>query len=309
MDRTKSPVLVTGAAGFLAAWVIPKLAAQGRPVVAFDLNRDERRLQLVTKGEGCPGLTWQTGDIADTQLVTGLMDELRPESIIHLAALQIPACRADPIAGVRVNVLGHTNILEAARRSGAKRVIYTSSAAAKPRGPANAPANLYGVFKKTDEEIARLYAEDHGLASLGVRPHVVYGIGRDQGETSVMTTAMRAAALGEAYEIPWSGRTCFQLASDIAEMLVRVCDQTWSGARVTDMSSEVESTDELLAAIKQVVPDARVTLARNERTSPTTGFETAPIEELIGGRPRTPLVEGVRQTVDHFRVLRQRGLH
>ena len=94
-------------------------------------------------------------------------------------------------------VLVFVNIFEAARDVGVKRIIYTSSAAAKPRGSANAPGNLYGVFKKTGEEVARIFNEENGLPSLGLRPSIVYGVGRDDGETSAITKAMRAAALDE----------------------------------------------------------------------------------------------------------------
>ncbi len=305
-SRNKS-IVVTGASGFLAAWILPKLAARGFRVSAMDLRRDETRLRHVAQGETLDGLSWHEADLTADDAVFRVAENTGAGTILHLAALQIPACRANPIAGARVNVVGHVNVLEAARRVGA-RVIYTSSVAAKPRGAANAPANLYGVFKRADEEISRLYAEDFSVASFGLRPHVVYGIGRDQGETSAATSAMRAAALGESYVIPWTTSTCFQLADDIAEMFVRVIDAQWSGAHLADMTDDVVRTDDIIAAIRAAVPDADVDAKGPERPSPTIGFDVAALETIIGPRPLTPLNEGVRSTIDHFRKLRSMGL-
>ncbi len=307
MTSSNSTVVVTGASGFLAAWILPKLIARGHKVVAIDIARDETRLRQVMKGPAPQGIVWERADLTSDGLMSRIAEQYAASTILHLAALQIPACKANPIAGAKVNVVGHVGVLEAARSVGA-RVVYTSSVAAKPRGAANAPANLYGVFKRADEEISRLYAEDFGVASFGLRPHVVYGIGRDQGETSAVTSAMRAAALGESYTVPWTTSTCFQFADDIAEMFVRVIASEWSGAHLTDMTDLIESTADIVAAIRANAPQSDVQADGPERISPTSGFDVAALEKVIGPRPRTPLGEGVRRTIEHFRELRAKGL-
>ena len=302
MTSNNRAVVVTGASGFLSAWILPKLIARGRKVVAIDIARDETRLRQATQGQPPPGIAWETADLTADGIMSRIAEQYAADTILHLAALQIPACKANPIAGAKVNVVGHVGVLEAARHVGA-RVVYTSSVAAKPRGAANAPANLYGVFKRADEEIARLYAEDFGVASFGLRPHVVYGVGRDQGETSAVTSAMRAAAIGESYVVPWTTATCFQFADDIAEMFVRVVEAEWNGAHLADMTDNVESTADIIDAIRAIVPTADVRAEGPERISPTSGFDVAPLERVIGPRPLTPLSEGVRRTIDHFREL------
>ena len=307
MTSSNSTVVLTGASGFLAAWILPKLIARGHRVIAVDLARDETRLCQVMQGPAPQGIAWELADLTDDRTLFRIVERYAASTILHLAALQIPACRANPIAGAKVNVVGHVGALEAARNVGA-RIVYTSSIAAKPRGLANAPANLYGVFKRADEEIARLYAEDFGVASFGLRPHVVYGIGRDQGETSAVTSAMRAAAFGANYTVPWTTATCFQLADDIAEMFVRVIESEWSGAHLADMTDAIESTADIIAAIRECAPGANVSAEGPERLSPTSGFDVAALERIIGPRPLTPLGEGVRQTIEHFRGLRAKGL-
>ena len=79
--------------------------------------------------------------------------------MIHLAALQVPFCKAYPVAGAKANVVGTVNVLEAARHQGLKRVAYASSIAAHSFLPGRAwLATLYGAYKLCDEMIAHTYA-------------------------------------------------------------------------------------------------------------------------------------------------------
>lgn len=302
-SRTPERVLITGATGFLGSWIVSALIGRGIPVIATDINDDHSRLNAL-----CPDLPEgmverRICDITDAKALDALITETRPTGIIHLAALQIPVCREKPAAGAAVNVGGHINIFEAARKHAIRRIIYTSSIAAKPRGEANAPSNLYGVFKKADEEIARIYWQDHQMPSLGLRPYIVYGVGRDDGETSAITRAIEAAALGRRYEIPFATRSCFQYVGDIAEVFVRAVRSDWQGALISDVSDRVNSIDEVLEAIRSVVTDAEITSAAQERISPDTGFDTAPLRQVIGDWQETPLVEGVRKTVELYRAI------
>lgn len=299
-------VLVTGASGFLGAWLTAGLIGDGRRVIACDLKPDSRLLDLIAPGIA-DGVDWRVCDVTNAEAVRVVLADARPSRIVHLAGALIPICRADPALGAMVNILGHINVVEAARAAGINHVIYTSSMAAKPRGPANAPANLYGVFKKTGEEVSRIQFADHGHASFGLRPHIVYGVGRDVGETAAVTLAMRAAALGEAYEIPYRSATCYQFAGDVVGIIRRLLETTWDGAFVSDLSSTVETMEDVVAAIQESVPEARITIGATERLSPVSGFETEPLERLIGPLPRTTLAEGARETIAQFRDLNARG--
>jgi nucleoside-diphosphate-sugar epimerase len=66
-------------------------------------------------------------------------------------------------------------------------LVYASSIAAL--GDADHPSTLYGIFKWANEGTAERYFEDYGVSSIGLRPHTVYGPGRDQGLTSAPTVA------------------------------------------------------------------------------------------------------------------------
>lgn len=302
----REKIFITGATGFLGSWIISRLVDRGVQVVATDVSADHRRLALLKPDLPAEQVSFHRCDVTDAAALEALIDETRPTGIIHLAALQIPQCRDRPALGAAINIGGHINIFEAARKAGIDRIIYTSSIAAKPRGPANAPSNLYGVFKKTDEEIARIYWQDHGLPSLGLRPYVVYGVGRDDGETSAITRAIEAAALGRTYEIPFTTRSCFQYAGDVADIFARAALAAWDGALLSDVTDTVHSTGDVVAAIRAVVPGARVGCAETVRVSPSDGFETAPLERVIGPIDERPLVEGIRETVALYREIAAR---
>jgi len=296
-------ILITGASGFLGSWIIARLAAKGKEIIASDQHIDTRRLNDILGTHAGNLITWKSCDISDEIAMDDLVAETKPASIIHLAALQIPGCRANPVLCTKVNIAGYINVFEAAKKHGVNNIIYTSSIAAKPRGKAHAPANLYGVFKKTNEEIARLYWEDDGVSSLGLRPYVVYGVGRDDGETSAITKAIHAASLGKPYIMPFTTSSCLQYAGEVAEIFIRCTEVSWQGAILSDLTTETNSTDDLIDAIRAEVPDAQITPSDKIRISPGVGFDNKPLKHIIGDWPHTSLAEGVRDTVARYRAL------
>ena len=195
IDRSKlvEPVLVTGAGGCIGAWVLGILEASGARCVAFDLRDDRRRPALVMGEKAASGLVWETGDIADAARLNQVVSEHEIGSIIHLAGLQIPFCKASrrtrvesprtlnrsnssSAAGARVNVLGTINVLEAARAAGIGRTAYASSTAAHGMPPGGKwIATLYGAYKLANEQTAGVYWLDWQVPSVGLRPNVVYG--------------------------------------------------------------------------------------------------------------------------------------
>src|SRR4029078_2677045 len=130
------------------------------------------------------GLTRVQGDVTDLEQLTAVIEGHDIAGVVHLAALQVPFVREDPIAGANVNVTGTVNVLEAVRRrgDGMAPVVYASSIAAIAE-PGRHPSTLYGIFKLANEGTAERYYADYGVSSVGLRPHTVYGPGRDHGVT------------------------------------------------------------------------------------------------------------------------------
>ncbi|MCC6001295.1 MAG: NAD(P)-dependent oxidoreductase [Pararhodobacter sp.] len=290
-------VFVTGGSGFLGQALITALTARGRQVVSFDLAPPRG-----TAAPKAPGVITVQGDIRDPDSVMRAVLDHGASDIVHLAAMVIPACREKPVLGAEVNMIGHINVLEAARAAGIGPVVYTSSIAARPRPPLDSPANLYGVYKRCCEEISKVYFMDHGVASIGLRPNVVYGPGREIGETAFVTHAMRAAAERKRYAFPFSGAMCFQHVDEVTDIFLRCLDAKPEKPVVSDLTTETNTTDEVIAAIRRVVPDADLIASDTPRMAPS-GLDNTPLRTLLGSWARVDLDEGTRRTIAHFRQL------
>jgi nucleoside-diphosphate-sugar epimerase len=308
--------LVTGALGCIGAWTVRSLVREGTPVVAFDRASDPRRLRLIMEPAELARVTVAGGDITELESVERVLDAERITHVIHLAALQVPFCKADPPLGARVNVVGTVNVLEAVRRR-ADRIgglVYTSSigmfdaADADPTTGRLAeaatahPINHYGVYKLANEGNARVYWLDDRLPSVGIRPMVVYGPGRDQGLTSGPTKAILAAVLGRPFEINFGGQTLFQYAEDVGRTLVIAARSRLEGARVFNLGGSLTPVEAFVSAIEAALPAASglVTIAGDPLPFPEQ-IDHDELEAQIGPVPVTPLEEAVAATVDLFR--------
>ncbi len=301
--------MVTGAGGCIGSWVLALLARAGVPACAVDLSEDKRRPLLLMSEEELKKVQWRTGDISDTAAVLQILEAVRPSAIIHLAALQVPFCKADPVAGAKVNVVGTVNIFEAARRLGIKRLAYASSIAAYGAMDEGHGAmhTLYGAYKYCDEQIAKVYSEDWGIHSVGIRPGVVYGVGRDQGLTSKTTFAILAAAAGKPYEVPFSGGVSWLYAGEVASAFVHAVSRERAGAPVFDMNGVYAPVEEGLRILKQLAPSAAVTSSGQPLAFPMH-LPDEPLRSYLGDYGRIPLAEGIRETYEAFRSLIGRGM-
>jgi nucleoside-diphosphate-sugar epimerase len=301
------PVLVTGAGGCIGSWALAILTRAGVPAVAFDLSDDRRRPLLLMSEEELAGIPWRTGDIADTEAVANAVAEHDVRAIVHLAALQVPFCKADPVAGAKANVVGTVNVLEAARHHGLKRVAYASSIAAHSFLPGTPwLATLYGAYKLCDEMIAHTYAADWGVPSVGLRPGVVYGVGRDQGLTSKTTVAILAAAAGLPYTVPFSGAVSALHAGEVAAAFIKAVSRERDGALVFDINGRATSVEEWLGIVRRLAPDAQLTVAGDALSFPAE-LSDEPVQRHLGDYGPVPLEEGIEETYQDFRRLLAAG--
>ncbi len=287
--------LVTGALGCIGAWTVVTLVRDGAGVVAFDLGTDDRRLRLIASPDEIGSVTLVQGDITDLAIVERTLAEHEITHVVHLAALQVPFCRADPVLGSRVNVTGTVNVFEAAkRRALGTTIAYASSAAVYDERGEIAPRTAYGVYKLANEGTARVYWQDDGVPSIGLRPFSVYGPGRDQGVTSGPTLAIEAAVRGEPYTIAFGGRTQLHYAPDVAGAFVRAARAEPAGAETFNLGGPATAIADFVAALEAVVPGAEV------------GFDDPPLPfpdqlpEPWFDSPLTPLEQGVRETASCF---------
>jgi nucleoside-diphosphate-sugar epimerase len=296
--------LITGALGCVGAWCCRLLVREGHTVVGLDLGSDHRRLELIMTASEVAAVEFVEADITDLASLEHLMEAREVGHVVHLAAMLWPLAAADPPRGALVNVVGTVNVFEAARRRGLAGVSYASSAAVYDRSDGLSvaedadghPVSHYGVHKQANEGAARVYWSDGGLASVGLRPHVVYGPGRDHGLTAGPTLAMIAAARGESYEIPFGGRAQFQYAADVAGQFIGAARTASEGAVVRNVGGPSEHVADVVAAIEEVLPDAAGLITFKQDVLLPLPDDMESSEQQV-----TPLRQGVSETIERFR--------
>ena len=304
--------LVTGALGCLGAWTLKALVDLGEEPVGFDLGSDDARLRLVLTEEERARVALVEGDVTDASAVGAALDEHAITNVVHLAALQVPFVRADPERGARVNVHGTVVVLEAikARLNRIRGLAYASSTAVynvsdlspAPESGGTEPSTLYGVFKLANEGTARVYWVDDDVASIGIRPYIVYGPGRDQGLTSGPSLAMAAAARDEGHTIAYGGAAQYDYAPDVGRAFALAARAATEGAHVANFPGVPSTMQDVVDAIEAAAPAVagRVTWEEGQLPFPEA-LEGRLLERLIGPIHHTPLADGVRATIDHFR--------
>jgi UDP-glucuronate 4-epimerase len=283
---------VTGAYGCIGAWTVATLVREDAHVVALDVGDDDARWRLIMSDDEAVRPIRVRGDITDLDGVQRALDEHGITHVVHLAALQVPFCKADPPLGASVNVTGTVNVFEAAKRHELSTPIsYASSAAIYDEHGELTPKTLYGVYKIANEGTARVYWQDHGVPSVGLRPFVVYGPGRDQGVTAAPTLAMNAAVRGEPYRIPFGGRTTLHYAPDVAAAFITAARMPPESAGAYNLGGEAVALSAVAEAIGEGIEVDEQPLPFAEQL-PKPWFDAR----------QTPLDEGIRQTMATFRA-------
>jgi UDP-glucuronate 4-epimerase len=300
--------LITGALGCIGAWSCAQLVREDVPVVAYDLGTNTERLELVMSPGELEGVAIVAGDVTDLDRLERTVVEHGITHVIHLAAMLLPSVKADPPGGAAVNVVGTTNVFETAKRHGIRGIAYASSAAvygpgAGPRvDDAGEPTSLYGVFKLANELAAKVFFADDGVGSVGLRPYVVYGPGRDHGLTADPTLAMAAAARGEGYAMRWGGRCQLQFAPDAARVFIAAARSEHKRAAVFNLGGPSSRASDVVAAIEAAAPEVagRITFEDVQLPFPEE-MDDGGLEDVAGPIEWTPLAEGTRRTIDAYR--------
>lgn len=314
-------VLITGGYGFLGSWIVKDLAAGGHNIFLYDLRKDADRLEVILPRDVVEKTHFCEGNVTDYERLVRVIRENGIDHIIHLAGLQVPTCRANPILGAQVNVIGTIAVFEAYRecKDQVKRVVYASSAAVfGPQSdyPAGSiaddvrlsPSTHYGHFKICNEGNARVYYLDHGLTSIGLRPWTVYGVGRDVGMTSEPTRAMKCMALHKPYHISYGGFQDLQFVGDVARAFAHSLDAPFQGAKAYNLRGDVVDLPALHKTFSTLEPEAAAKITFGDRQIPIS-FDLSDdgIQKDLGPLLKTPLDEGIRRTIKKFRKLEAEG--
>lgn len=181
----RSPILVTGGAGFIGSHVCDGLLAAGHSIRCLD-NLATGKLRNIEHLQGVEGFSFIQGDICNLQQLTAAMDGVG--AVVHLAALgSVPRSIAFPLESEAANLGGFLNLLEAARKLGLKRIVYASSSSVygdspllpKKEGREGNALSPYAVTKAMNEAYAKLYGRLFGLEAIGLRFFNIFGERQD----------------------------------------------------------------------------------------------------------------------------------
>lgn len=279
-------ILVTGGTGFIGGRVVMRLLQRGLPVVAADsaLNiewlKQLASFHAMADGQSelpalIKGVAFEDLDISDFEGVDRLFDKHKGIThVIHLAFLFNNDILTDIRRGVHVNVVGSTNMFEAAAAHGVKRLVFSSSEVVY--GPSQehygnhpvcedeycAPHEhfyLYARMKLLIEGIAAEFVKADRLDIVCTRPPVVFGDGRDRGAIQWVGQMASNPAVGHKVELPFSENSTesWIYVDDCAEQHVRLALKEGKLSHpVYNCGGESLSAKQIMGMVRQWVPDA-----------------------------------------------------
>ena len=333
-------ILVTGAAGFIGFSTARALLERGDSVLGIDNLNDYYEVALkearLARLAGRPGFRFEKLDLADREGMARLFADVRPATVVHLAAQAgVRYSLQNPHAYASSNLVGTLNVLEGCRHNGVAHLVFASSSSvygANTRMPFSVhdnvdhPLSLYAATKKANELMAHSYSHLYGIPTTGLRFFTVYGpYGRPDMAYFSFTRAILA---GQPIEVFNHGRMQrdFTYIDDIVEGVVRVlaqapgADAAWDAAAPDPASSRApyrlynignHSPVELLRFIELL--EGLLGRKAEKRLLPmqagdvvATYADVADLTRAVGFEPRTPIEVGLERFVrwyrDHYGV-------
>ena len=291
-------ILIFGGSGFLGSWIAKSLLKKNLKITIFDLRIKTELLKNLI-GDEFNNIDFIEGDITDFEVVLKATKDM--DYILNLAGLMTPDCSSNPSLGAEVNVKGSINVFEAIKKNNIKFLIYTSSGGVYGNEDKYNPfpETHYGAFKLAVEGIARAYFNESLISSVGLRPFVIYGPGREIGGTAGVTLACKAAKQNLKYTVGFSGKAGFVYVEDVTNLVERLIDKSPVGALTINVNGITASVEDFISIIKKNIPDAKVTL---------NGKPISVVEEILGGEPSkifkdfkyTSLDYGINKTINFY---------
>ena len=306
-------VLVTGGAGFIGSHLVRQLLEAEHAVTVLD-NVSTGTWQHLPQGKDtCT--CWEM-DIRD-KAAREKIEQAKFDIIVHLAAqTMVDVSIKDPEFDASENVMGTVNILEAARHSGVKRIIFASTAASygdvtEDRLPIReeetlAPMSFYGLTKVTVEKYLKLYHDLYGLDYVALRFANVYGERQgDTGEGGVISIFAKRIAKEQGITVFGDGRQTrdFIYAGDIAAGIIAAMTTEKVNA-VYNLSNQMETSllelIELMAKAvgKEVEPEFAA--PREGDINRSMLCNEAAVRNL-NWQPQMDLAEGLARTINYFK--------
>lgn len=317
-----STIVVTGGAGLIGSTTIDHLLQDHNPkqIVVFDNFSRGTRSNLSTALQD-PRVVVVEGDIRDRGAVAAVVTGA--DAVIHMAALRITACAADPREAFDVMCGGAFNVVDAARVAGARKVVAASTASVYgmaeqfPTTEDHHPYNnrtWYGASKVMLEGLLRSYNDMFGLPYVALRYFNVYGPRMDiHGKyTEVLVRWMERLDAGEPPLILGDGTQTMDFVyvddiarANIAALASDVSDEVFNVA--TGVETSLIDLAATLARVMGVSTAPEYGPARSVNPVPRRLASTDKAERMLGCRASVSLEEGLTRLVQWWRAQRVRA--
>jgi len=314
--------LVTGGLGFIGQSVVRNLLQRGIPSVSADRVADGEAIAALSDAADCTNTRFDAlpMDVSDFRDVTSVFHK-HPDitHAIHLAYVMGPLVDENTSLSTRVNILGMTNMFEAAVHRKLARLVFTSSETVygpsqKPYGDRPVvetdfcdPAShtfTYAVMKLLNEHMGRRYVERHGADIVCTRPPVVFGHGRKRSAVMWAEHFASKPAVGDIAKMPFGPETrdTWIYKDDCAEQLVRLALKPKLAHFAYNSGGRCVSAAEIAAIVKRWIPGAQFEFAAASSGTPLIDNEGGDrLIHEIDFMPR-PLEAGVRAHINEARL-------
>lgn len=306
--------LVTGGAGFIGSTLVDRLLAEGWAVDVVDNLSSGNLTNLAdARADRSNELTFHQIDICADQVVE-LIERRAPDVVFHLAAqADVRVSVSDPALDARINVLGSINVLEGARRAGARKVVFASSGGTiyGEVAPANLPVNEaqplkplspYGITKRVFTDYLAAYREMYQLEYTSLALANVYGPRQDpHGEAGVVSIFAGKLLAGEPCTIFGTGEQTrdFVFVDDVVDAFFRAAER--GGGMLMNIGTGREtSVNELyasMAAAAGVTTPAVYAPARDGELD-RSALDASRAKMQLGWEAWTGIDEGSRAVID-----------
>ena len=317
-----TPIIVTGAAGFIGMHVTERLLDRGETVIGVDnfntYYDPALKAARAARLEGRDGFTMVRMDIAEHEALLELVKSSGAKRVVHLAAQAGVRYSIDnPFAYERSNLAGHLAVLEACRHSGVEHLVYASSSSVygdrplngegfKESDPAETPVSLYAATKRSCELISQSYAKLYGFPQSGLRFFTVYGPwGRPDMAYYGFTQKILA---GEPIEVYGEGKMArdFTYIDDIVDGIVGVLDNppAQGGYEVYNIGdNDPVGLMEMISTLEAALGAPAIKIMRPMQPGDVTATyaNIDKLHALTGYKPQVKLAEGLQRFVAWWR--------
>jgi UDP-glucose 4-epimerase len=306
--------IVTGGAGFIGSNIVDALIAEDHDVVVID-DLSTGRLENLHVALAA-GATLQQADVRDSTRIHEIFAATRPELVFHLAAqIDVRRSVSEPHVDADINVGGAINVLEAARATGVKRVVYSSTGGAlygdtltvpSPEDTPIQPISPYGQSKFAAEGYFGLYQRLHGLSTITLRYANVYGPRQDPlGEGGVIAIFCGKLIEGSNPTIYGDGMQTrdYTHVADVVRANLLAADTDIVGAFNIGRGEETS-----VVALVDICKELSYTGDFDPHFEPARPGEVArsaldpsKARRDLGWHPQVDIAEGLRETLESLR--------